>query len=310
MKFSKSIILLFSISIFMLQACDNGEYKTTESGLKYKFFKKGDGEKPEDKMIMLLNLSYYDANDSTLFSTAEQGDPVPVRYEDSVRNMGGIEEGFNMLRKGDSVHFQVLADSLYKKTFRQPMPKEITPGSMITFHIGVVDITTEEAFRAKQMEEYKKQMEAAEARRKEQLEQDIDSIATFLEKNNIKGQRTESGLFYAVERAGGSTKPAPGDSVEVHYRGTLLDGTPFDASYDRNESFKFVLGRGQVIRGWDEGIGLIGKGGKATLFIPSGLAYGEQQRGDVIMPNSILMFEVELLNFKKQASSNSGANAK
>jgi FKBP-type peptidyl-prolyl cis-trans isomerase len=82
--------------------------------------------------------------------------------------------------------------------------------------------------------------------------------------------------------------------VKVHYTGTLLDGTKFDSSVDRGEPFSFTLGQGQVIKGWDEGIGLMNVGGKATLIIPSSIAYEDRDMG-VIKPYSPLLFNVELI---------------
>jgi peptidylprolyl isomerase len=82
--------------------------------------------------------------------------------------------------------------------------------------------------------------------------------------------------------------------VKVHYTGKLLDGTKFDSSVDRGEPFGFTLGKGQVIKGWDEGIGLMNVGGKATLIIPSSIAYGDRDMG-TIPPYSTLVFDVELL---------------
>ncbi|EMR01107.1 putative FKBP-type peptidyl-prolyl cis-trans isomerase fkpA precursor [Cesiribacter andamanensis AMV16] len=111
---------------------------------------------------------------------------------------------------------------------------------------------------------------------------------------------TASGVRIRVTQKGTGAKPQPGDNIVVHYRGTLLDGTPFDASYDRNEPFTFPVGQGMVIRGWDEGLLQLPKGSKATLYIPSTLAYGPQQRGEVIQPNSILVFDVEVLDITKQ----------
>jgi peptidylprolyl isomerase len=106
---------------------------------------------------------------------------------------------------------------------------------------------------------------------------------------------TASGLKYVVVEEGTGATPKPGDLVRVHYAGTLEDGTKFDSSYDRGEPIEFILGRGQVIPGWDEGIGLMKVGGKARLIIPPDLAYGEQGAGGVIPPNATLNFDVELV---------------
>jgi peptidylprolyl isomerase len=106
---------------------------------------------------------------------------------------------------------------------------------------------------------------------------------------------TASGLKYVIVEEGTGPAPKTGDLVKVHYTGTLEDGTKFDSSVDRGEPIEFILGRGQVIPGWDEGIGLMNVGGKARLIIPPDLAYGEQGAGGVIPPNATLNFDVELI---------------
>ena len=103
---------------------------------------------------------------------------------------------------------------------------------------------------------------------------------------------TASGLQYTIEAPGADEKIAPEDTVWVNYKGTLLDGTVFD----ENDSTKFIANR--VIRGWTEGLGLLGEGGKATLYIPAELAYGERGNRN-IEPNSTLIFEVEVLKVGK-----------
>ena len=116
----------------------------------------------------------------------------------------------------------------------------------------------------------------------------------FLEKNALKGnvQTTASGLQYTIIAEGDGDKIQPQDTVWVNYKGTLLDGTVFD----QNDSTEFVANR--VIRGWTEGLGLLGEGGKATLYIPAELAYGSRgNRG--IEPNSTLIFDVEVLKVGK-----------
>ena len=108
--------------------------------------------------------------------------------------------------------------------------------------------------------------------------------------------KTSSGLLYKFQKENKSEKASAGNKVKVHYKGMLLDGTVFDSSYKRNQPIEFTLGVGQVIKGWDEGISLLGIGDKASFIIPSDLAYGKSGAGGVIPPNATLVFEVELIS--------------
>ncbi len=123
----------------------------------------------------------------------------------------------------------------------------------------------------------------------------------FLEENAKKEgiMITESGLQYEIIEPGSADKPKETDEVTVNYKGMLIDGTIFDSSYDRGEPATFPLNR--VIKGWTEGLQLIGKGGKIKLYIPSDLAYGDQGAGATIPGGSALVFEVELLDFNEAA---------
>ena len=122
----------------------------------------------------------------------------------------------------------------------------------------------------------------------------------FLAENKTKEGviTTESGLQYKVEKEGTGEKPTAADRVKVHYTGTLLDGTKFDSSVDRGEPAEF--GVSQVLRGWTEGLQIMPAGSKYIFWIPSDLAYGERGAGQDIKPNSVLKFEVELLEVIKE----------
>lgn len=129
------------------------------------------------------------------------------------------------------------------------------------------------------------------AEEKVAAEAELDKIA--------KGfKATESGLRYQILQEGNGAKAEKGKTVSVHYKGQLSDGTVFDSSYKRNQPIDFPLGVGQVIPGWDEGIGLLNVGDKARFVIPSHLAYGSAGAGGVIPPDATLIFDVELMDVK------------
>jgi FKBP-type peptidyl-prolyl cis-trans isomerase len=109
---------------------------------------------------------------------------------------------------------------------------------------------------------------------------------------------TPSGLKIEILKEGTGPKPQPGQTVSVHYTGTLPDGKKFDSSRDRGEPISFPLGQGRVIRGWDEGIAQLKIGSRAKLTIPPQLGYGARGAGGVIPPNATLIFDVELLGAK------------
>jgi peptidylprolyl isomerase len=115
-----------------------------------------------------------------------------------------------------------------------------------------------------------------------------------------KAVTTQSGLKYEDIVVGTGPSPQSGQEVTVHYTGTLEDGTKFDSSLDRGQPFKFNIGVGQVIKGWDEGVMTMKVGGKRKLVIPSQLGYGARGAGRVIPPNATLVFEVELLDVQSQ----------
>ena len=129
------------------------------------------------------------------------------------------------------------------------------------------------------------------AAEKEAIEAELDQLAKGFEK-------TESGLRYQIIQKGSGANVQKGQTVSVHYKGQLTDGTVFDSSYKRNQPIEFSLGTGQVIPGWDEGVALLQVGDKARFVIPSHLAYGSRGAGGVIPPNANLIFDVELVEVK------------
>ena len=130
---------------------------------------------------------------------------------------------------------------------------------------------------------------------------DVSGVAAVNELSMTIDQPTE--LEVTDVTAGSGTAAAKGDTITVHYVGTLTDGTIFDASRNHgDQGFSFTLGAGQVIRGWDEGLVGMKEGGVRKLVIPAALAYGDRAIGNVIPANSALLFEVELISVSKTAN--------
>ncbi|WP_299123476.1 peptidylprolyl isomerase [uncultured Winogradskyella sp.] len=135
-----------------------------------------------------------------------------------------------------------------------------------------------------------------EGSREKRIAAEREAARAELDKLAAGFEETETGLRYQILQKGNGKKAEKGNTVSVHYKGQLADGTVFDSSYKRNSPLDFQVGVGQVIPGWDEGICLLNVGDKARLVIPSDLGYGAAGAGGVIPPNATLVFDVELMD--------------
>ncbi|MFP1677659.1 FKBP-type peptidyl-prolyl cis-trans isomerase [Alloalcanivorax sp. C16-2] len=154
-------------------------------------------------------------------------------------------------------------------------------------------------------------MEARQKKQEEQAQKNLEESKAFLEENAKKDgvETTDSGLQYEVLKSGeeGAESPTLEDTVEVHYKGSLVDGTVFDSSIERDKPA--VFGLKHIIPGWQEALPMMKVGDKWKLFLPPELGYGEQGAGGDIGPNQVLIFEVELLDVKKQGNEDAGDEA-
>ncbi len=284
------------VSAAFLTACNNnttGKWKTTNDGLKYKFYEQNkEGNLPAEGDYVTVEMIYR-TPDSTLFNSSKLPQPMELPMVKSV-HQGDIYEGLYMMHVGDSATFECNADSVFQKLFRyRTVPKNLQGVKSIFFDVKLVKLTSKDE---KLKEEQKAQQEHMEQMKKNKAEE-AGKLKKYLADNNITVAPTADSLFIVITKKGSGPKPKVGDMVKVHYTGYLLDGTKFDSSVDRGKPFEFQLGKGRVIKGWDEGIAALNKGAKAKLIMPSKLAYGNRGAGGIIGPYSPLVFDVELIDF-------------
>lgn len=286
----KNFFLLSALFLMLsvLTGCSNAPkgYQATDNGLYYRLFTNNGGENPQIGDLLELTMSCSVNDTVVILPLTKNIIPMtePSFWSDFV-------EGFSMMHKGDSASFIVDIDSSFVNLFGyNTLPPQFSSTDIMRFEVRLDDFYPESEFRFRMIENIKKNYPA-------ETEKAASELNAYLEKSGVVAQPTSTGLYYVKTQDGTGEKPSKGSTVKAHYTGCLLDGTVFDTSIERGEPIEFVLGVGQVIPGWDEGIAMMSKGEKAVLYIPYYLAYGDRDLG-VIPPFSNLVFEVELIDFK------------
>jgi len=297
-----SVLLL---SMGLIVSCGQKEmsrfpdYTKLENDLFIKYYNQNaEGREVQKGDVVTLNMSYTTEDDSVLFAS-EPGQPPIQLQADTSQYEGDFMGVFIGMHKGDSASVLVNADSFFVKTAGMPQsPTFIDSGSVLKFTIAIKEVQS--------MEE----MQAVESKKNEAMESDeLEILNQYIQDNNITVEPTANGMYFISRKKGSGEQAAAGKKVKVNYEGRLINGKYFDTSveevakaqglYDERRTyqpFEFTLGQGEVIPGWDEGIAMMKEGGKATLIIPSKLAYGANPRpGGVIKPFNTLIFEVELI---------------
>ncbi len=313
MKINRIMLPLLAIALLTLNSCEDSKSKKTKGGTSYQMLREGEGELAKDGEYLMVNLlmkTKINGEDSVIDDSNRGGTWLPMLRIDSIwaKDENGVNGVMAEMKKGDSVVFEVPITKLIPEG--RPIPAPFDTTTSFTFNVGVAEIMNQEAYGEWTNALYEKRRKEQEETSKVQLDKDIQIIDDYLAENNIDAQKSDSGLRYVITEEGTGEVAQSGDKVKVNYAGKVLSGAYFDTNIkeiaeanDMNrpafEPFEFTLGQGSVIKGWDEGIGYLSKGAKATLYIPSTLAYGPSQRSEVIVPNSILEFDVELLDIVK-----------
>lgn len=271
-------------------------FQSIGGGLEYKTIKDEPGENnPKLGDYVEVHLVTKVA-DSELFSTRKVNNNQPVQFQiQQPQSKGDLVEGLKLMTPGDSTIFLMSVDSIIKAG--APTVEWMKPGTgqKIVYFVTLVSV--------KSMDQMAKEQQEKSAAQKGI---DDNIINDYLTKNNIKATKTESGLYYSISQEGKGAPAQPGDTAVVNYTGKTVEGKVFDSNVDPQfmhvEPFKFIIGMGQVIKGWDEGFMKLKKGTKGTLYIPSGLAYGPNSPDPSKIPaNGVLIFDVELVNILSAA---------
>lgn len=276
----KSIVLL-AAGAALIASCNQFKITKTEDGDRYQLHESGGSDTTgKDGDIVTFDLVIKSESNDTLVitDTYKSGEPIQIALRKGPFQ-GSFENGLYYLAKGDSATIFVNADSLYSRA-QQPLPPGINKGSDLLFIVKMRDVQTSEQY-AKQIEE------------KEKGEGKI--VEDYVAANLSGATKSEDGIYSLVQQAGSGAVPVAGDTVAVHYRGTLLSGEEFDSSIG-SEPIKFPVGLGYVIPGWEKTLMEMKPGEKRTVVIPSALAYGANGAGGVVKPFSPLRFEMELIS--------------
>jgi FKBP-type peptidyl-prolyl cis-trans isomerase len=306
-------------------------WNKSSKGVQYKMFP---SEKPGAAVQQndIVGISLYQLMNDSVSANSYNTGHLEMKVDTNNTSRYEFQELFTKMKVGDSILLRISVDSIvaYQKQlqklssvayndadFNQKVPKfYATKGNYLIMGIRLLDKFTTDtlsanysadtarltAFRNAQKLKNEQYSSAIE---KEELEKaakkakvNKDKATTFLAKNKNEKNviTTASGLQYQIESLGNGEKPTIADSVVCHYKGTLLDGSEFDNSYKRNQPITFALNG--VIKGWTELLQLLPKGTKVKAWIPSELAYGDQQ-GDAIPSGSLLIFDIHLIDIKK-----------
>ncbi|HPS18304.1 MAG TPA: FKBP-type peptidyl-prolyl cis-trans isomerase [Bacteroidales bacterium] len=241
--------------------CTGKDTVTTASGLKYVVISKGRGIKVDSGMNVTAHYTGYFEDGKIFDSSVDRDEPITIPIG-SGKVIKGWDEGITCLHVGDKAKLFIPYTLAYGEVARGPIPAK----SNLIFDVEIL-----------------------------KAEKKVDAVPY-----DVTGKdtlTTASGLKYIIVNAGTGEQAASGKTVKVHYSGYFLDGSLFDSSVEMGTPIEIVLGQGQVIKGWDEGITLLKAGTKARLIIPYQLGYGENAYGP-IPAKSTLVFDVELIEVK------------
>ena len=278
------LFTILLLAVFIVAGCQQrGSWSKHNSGLEYLFYETNtSGENPGIGDIVVLSLRYETTDGKIIDESPLYRTQVAIpAYE------GDFNTGLQMLQTGDSVCFRMDAADFFEKTRQTDLPKGLERGDQVLIFLRLKKIID-----AQTLEKERRTMFHTD------LSQEISLREEYLERTNVTVDPTESGLYILQLEEGSGIGARAGNTLSVHYTGKGIDGRVFDTSLTKGKPLSFVLGRQEVIAGWDEGLVGVKKGGKVRLIIPSSLAYGSDGYRDIILPYSTLIFDIEVVDIK------------
>ncbi len=292
--------IYFFFLVLVLASCwNNSTYKgftETDSGLFYKLQMIGDGKRKANIGDYLqLNITYKTDKDSVFMDTKSSNDIgmiiLPFNHSSF---KGSFEEGLSSMNEGDSVSFIVDASNLFTRFFKTPLPFFLKKEAVV-----IMDVKLHRIFNKKEYD--------VELHRFESIIEDRDieeqrKIQLFIDTSKVSFSLLHNGMFYLPITQGAGAHPERGNTIQLNYTGSFLNGKIFESTYDRGQPLEYIFGeQGQVIKGLESAICLMNEGAKAKFIIPSHLAYGEDGSSTgIIPPYTTVIYEIELLNLTKK----------
>ncbi|MBD1394186.1 FKBP-type peptidyl-prolyl cis-trans isomerase [Mucilaginibacter glaciei] len=287
------------VSVAGLSANAQTGMQRNAKGVQYQLISKNAGEKIKQNDVITFQAVQRTDKDSILFSTYLQGQPVKAQVRPST-NIGDLMDIFPLMGAGDSAVVKVPIDSIFKG-HEEARPPFLLKGGNLVFNIKIVQVQSLNEAMAERNAAFEKMKMTEKA-----------GADTYIKSHNLAVTTTPSGLRYIITKVGTKPKPLTGDTLTINYVGRTLDGKLFDTSIESvakaggtymegrpYEPIQFPHNMQKVIAGWDEALSLLNEGSKATLIIPSNLAYGERGSGEKIPPFSTLVFDVEMVKVNR-----------
>lgn len=296
MKRLFAVLVLSCVNILLVQG--QLQYRQTGSGLNFNIVDDKPGATAKVGQLVSLHMQMQDENGKMIKDTYKDGKPLMFPVKLSAFE-GDVYEAISLLSKGDSALFQLKADSMYIKVFRKPVPSNVTGNSYLNLNVKVFNVWDQKTYYDSLKAASKTEVSSQELDRRKNEKVKIDS---YCKSKGYEMQKTEGGVYYIYFSEGnGESIAKDGNTIVMNFIGELLNGNKFETTFNEDgigRPISFVLGKEEVIPGWDEVLKGKKEGDKLFVIVPSHLAFGSQSKGNQIPENSPLVFNIDVMGVR------------